>query len=240
MVVQSCAANQEPERIIDPTLDFDYSSKIPAIQAAPLFDGLVFFVELRDGRQNRSRCAQKVVLEHGGRVEEKLNKKVTHVIFNGGTRVNYLKAKKLNLPLLSVLWIQESIEAGRCLPLEAHPATCIEDYEKGKFPSLRKLKSITIRGVEEGIAFQEAKEQRKQKRLERIRRKEEERENRLKQFKAEIVPPLYYEGSPYLEDGRKKKEDPTAKIWEEIKSLGPLRTEFFKVGHFKYLFCQLT
>ena len=63
------------------------------------------------------------------------------------TRYSYsiFQAKKLGVPILSSVYADRCIEAGKLLPPSEYPSLNIEDYDKGKFPSIRKLKSMTIR-----------------------------------------------------------------------------------------------
>jgi len=224
-------ANQELEKANDDIQDDEDIEDLPCTQAVPLFDNLVFFVEVMSGRYNISNITEKKIVEYGGSCVKKLYKRVTHVIFTFGTRVNYLKAKKLGVPILSETFVTECIKAGKIVAASQYPSINIEDYDKGKFPSLRKLKSYTIRPVEERMAIIDEKFKRKKRKEERERQKEEERKKAAKAAqrpKPVYFHPLYYEGSPYVKE--QQPEDKLSKLLEEIKSPSgsPLRMDYFK------------
>jgi microcephalin len=92
----------------------------------PLLEGLTFFVEVRAGRDNRTRGIQTSLRRLGANISEKVTRHVTHVIFRDGTRANFQKAKKLGLPILSLLWVDACKEAGKLVPWEAYPSTSLE------------------------------------------------------------------------------------------------------------------
>jgi microcephalin len=92
----------------------------------PLLEGLTFFVEVREGRDNRTRSIQASLRQLGANISETITRHVTHVIFLNGTRANFEKAKKRGLPILSILWIIACKEAGKLVPWDPYPSSSLE------------------------------------------------------------------------------------------------------------------
>ncbi|MED6235375.1 hypothetical protein ATANTOWER_024648 [Ataeniobius toweri] len=61
-----------------------------------------------DKRANYSNPFIQQLEEMGAQVSKRLNKQVTHVVFNNGHQATWRKAKKMDVQLVSVLWV------GRC------------------------------------------------------------------------------------------------------------------------------
>ncbi len=101
-------------------------SLLLSVQAVPLLEGLTFFVEVREGRDNRTRSIQASLRELGANISETITRHVTHVIFLNGTRANFEKAKKRGLPILSILWIIACKEAGKLVPWDPYPSSSLE------------------------------------------------------------------------------------------------------------------
>ena len=95
-------------------------------QAVPVLEGLTMFVEIRAGRDNRTRAIQQNLRNLGAAISEKVTRHVTHVIFRNGSRANFEKAKRLGRPILSFLWVEACREAGRLVPWDPYPSTSLE------------------------------------------------------------------------------------------------------------------
>jgi microcephalin len=65
----------------------------------------------------------------GASISERVTRHVTHVIFKDGTRANFEKAKRLGLPILSLLWVEACKEAGKLVPWDPYPSTSMERWE---------------------------------------------------------------------------------------------------------------
>ncbi|ETN61253.1 hypothetical protein AND_007075 [Anopheles darlingi] len=72
------------------------------------------YVEVRSETDNRSDGIKQHIASLGARVNERLLKDTTHVIFKDGLLSTYQKAKKMNIPVVSILWI-EACKRHTCL-----------------------------------------------------------------------------------------------------------------------------
>jgi len=62
-------------------------------------------VDVRSGSDNRSKAIEKKIKQYGGSVAENLQPGVTHVIWKEGKASLVERARKQNVPVVSVLWI---------------------------------------------------------------------------------------------------------------------------------------
>ena len=67
--------------------------------------GVCAFVEVRSKCENRSNVIAEELRKLGAQINDKLNVNVTHVVFKDGTNRTWERAKKLDIPLVSVLWV---------------------------------------------------------------------------------------------------------------------------------------
>ncbi|XP_014782751.1 microcephalin [Octopus bimaculoides] len=70
-----------------------------------VLEEVVAYVEVRSKSENRSKEVAIELEKLGARISPKLNNEVTHVIFKDGTKRTWDRAKKLGIPLVSVLWV---------------------------------------------------------------------------------------------------------------------------------------
>ncbi|XP_058178773.1 mediator of DNA damage checkpoint protein 1 [Anopheles ziemanni] len=101
------------------------------------------YVEVRSGTDNRSDGIKEHVASLGAKVNERLLKDTTHVIFKDGLLSTYQKAKKMNIPVVSVLWI-EACKRHMCLmnPDDFNISN-VERYENPElFKRIRRQKSM--------------------------------------------------------------------------------------------------
>lgn len=120
------------------------------IQLDKILDGVVAYVEFRSGHENRSKCVQDVLKTLGAVVSEKLNSRVTHMVFKDGGLATYTKAKKLGIHIVSVTWIEECKKKQKKVDEKLFPSISKEKYESpGLFPKLRKAKSMQPKSDEE-------------------------------------------------------------------------------------------
>lgn len=102
--------------------------------------GVCVYIEVRSGADNRSDGIKDVVASLGAKVNDKLYKDTTHVIFKDGLMSTYQKAKKMNIPVVSILWI-EACKRHLCIMNPANfPISNQERYEN---PEL--FKKIRVR-----------------------------------------------------------------------------------------------
>lgn len=67
---------------------------------------VVAYVEVRSGIDDRTDGIKSVLRALGAKISEKICKSTTHVIFKDGLLSTYQKAVKMNIPIVSVLWIE--------------------------------------------------------------------------------------------------------------------------------------
>ncbi|KAM9364254.1 microcephalin [Pholidichthys leucotaenia] len=75
-----------------------------------------------DKRANYSKAFVKQLEEMGAQVSRTFNKKVTHVVFSNGHQATWMKAKKSNVHLVSVLWVGRCHDDGVHVDEELYPA----------------------------------------------------------------------------------------------------------------------
>ena len=194
-----------------------------ATQNAPILEGAVIFVDFRAENENRGNVIKAKAKELGATIADKLSADATHVIFKDGGRLNYQKAKKLGIPILSAGWLEESKKEGRKMPESHFPSVSIEKYDSpGLFPKMKKMKSMQPKTLDEDFDRASKAQDRKQKMLEKKLLKEQEAQ-KLKNPVTNIqYPPHehYYRGSPHnssrIRQTNSNKESPLHDILQEI------------------------
>uniref|UniRef100_A0A1Q3EZX6 Putative microcephalin n=1 Tax=Culex tarsalis TaxID=7177 RepID=A0A1Q3EZX6_CULTA len=111
--------------------------------------GVCVYIEVRSGADNRSDGIKDVVASLGAKVNDKLYKDTTHVIFKDGLMSTYQKAKKMNIPVVSILWI-EACKRHLCIMNPANFAISNQErYENPDlFKKIRRQKSMQPRAEE--------------------------------------------------------------------------------------------
>lgn len=88
------------------------------------------YVEVLTIEEDRSDKIKTVAAAMGAQVNDKLYKNTTHVIFREGSMTTYKKALKMNIPLVSVTWLEECRKTlSLCDPLRFPPIN-LEPYER--------------------------------------------------------------------------------------------------------------
>uniref|UniRef100_A0A182XYS5 BRCT domain-containing protein n=1 Tax=Anopheles stephensi TaxID=30069 RepID=A0A182XYS5_ANOST len=109
------------------------------------------YVEVRSGTDNRSEGIKEHIASLGAKVNERLLRDTTHVIFKDGLLSTYQKAKKMDIPIVSILWI-EACKRHTCLmnPNDFKISN-LERYENPDlFKRIRRQKSMQP-GAEEAV-----------------------------------------------------------------------------------------
>lgn len=122
---------------------------------------VIVYVEVRFGDENRTASIKEAVAELGATVNDNFNKLVywrrlqkldsfkhshfsfrntTHLIFSNGTQSTYNKAKQLNIPIVSILWIEACKKQLRLVDPSKFSIHNIEQYEN---PELYKKVKVT-------------------------------------------------------------------------------------------------
>jgi len=190
-------------------------------QKAHILLGTSIFVDFRAENENRSNVIKNVARELGAAIADKLGPGVTHVIFKDGSRINYQKAKKSGLPILSAGWLEESKKEGRKMPECQFPSVSLEKYDTpGLFPKAKKMKSMQPKTLDEDFEAVSKAQGRKQKMMEKKQLKEKEAKKLKNPVMKIKYPPHehYYKGSPYdLCKSKKSKSTTDSSLSEVLK-----------------------
>ena len=72
--------------------------------------GVVAYVDVRSDQDNRSEAIERQLLRLGATIVPKLSNDVTHVVFKDGRKLTCERAKRWNLHLVSVLWVERYLK----------------------------------------------------------------------------------------------------------------------------------
>ncbi|XP_052870700.1 uncharacterized protein LOC128276268 [Anopheles cruzii] len=104
---------------------------------------VVVYVEVRSGSDNRSNGIKQHIASLGARVNERLLKDTTHVIFKDGLLSTFQKAKKMNIPVVSILWIEACTRHTCLMNPSEFKISNLERYENPElFKRIRRQKSM--------------------------------------------------------------------------------------------------
>ncbi|XP_074640211.1 uncharacterized protein LOC141898272 [Tubulanus polymorphus] len=120
-------------------------------QDSPILNGVVAYVEVRSGNENRGKGVIAVLRKLGAEIRLRFTNDVTHVVFKEGTKRTVEKAKKKGIKVVSVLWVDSCREKGRLVP----EADFLFSETGGGTPQPRKLKkhrSMQPKDYEEDLA----------------------------------------------------------------------------------------
>ncbi|XP_012154800.1 uncharacterized protein LOC101449922 isoform X2 [Ceratitis capitata] len=108
-----------------------------------LMRDIVVYVEVRTGEDNRSDGVKKVISQLGARVNDKLLRDTTHVIFKDGLLSTYKKAKNWNIPVVSILWIEACKNKRMICEPNDFPISNIDRYENPElYEKMKRHKSM--------------------------------------------------------------------------------------------------
>uniref|UniRef100_A0A182LTF1 BRCT domain-containing protein n=1 Tax=Anopheles culicifacies TaxID=139723 RepID=A0A182LTF1_9DIPT len=101
------------------------------------------YVEVRSGTDNRSEGIKEHIASLGAKVNERLLRDTTHVIFKDGLLSTYQKAKKMNIPIVSILWIEACKRHNCLMNVNDFKISNLERYENPDlFKRIRRQKSM--------------------------------------------------------------------------------------------------
>ncbi|XP_037814580.1 microcephalin isoform X2 [Lucilia sericata] len=104
---------------------------------------IVVYVEVRSGEDNRSAGVRKVIEALGARVNLSLNRDTTHVIFKDGLMSTFKKAKQMNIPIVSILWIEACKNQRRICDPKDYPISNLDRYENPElYTKMKRVKSM--------------------------------------------------------------------------------------------------
>lgn len=108
-----------------------------------IFAKVIIYVEVRTGDDNRSAGIKNHLLRNGITVNEKLYKDTTHVIFKDGLLSTYKNAKKLGIPVTTILWADACLSQRRLVDPEKFKISNLDRYERPElYKRIRRQKSI--------------------------------------------------------------------------------------------------
>uniref|UniRef100_A0A0K8W2B9 Microcephalin n=2 Tax=Bactrocera latifrons TaxID=174628 RepID=A0A0K8W2B9_BACLA len=104
---------------------------------------IIVYVEVRTGEDNRSEGVKKVISQLGARVNDKLLRDTTHVIFKDGLLSTYKKAKNWNIPVVSILWVEACKKKRMICDPNEFPISNIDRYENPElYEKMKRHKSM--------------------------------------------------------------------------------------------------
>ncbi|CAG2056124.1 unnamed protein product, partial [Timema podura] len=117
--------------VLPPVFNQDEENDLPDTQpvSSILFEDVVAYVDVRSGNDDITGGVQAVLKSLGATISHKFTKNVTHVVFKEGLMSTYKKAIKWNIPLVSLMWIEESKKNGKVVPEKLFPPYNMEAYE---------------------------------------------------------------------------------------------------------------
>uniref|UniRef100_A0A1I8PTK2 BRCT domain-containing protein n=1 Tax=Stomoxys calcitrans TaxID=35570 RepID=A0A1I8PTK2_STOCA len=90
---------------------------------------IIVYVEVRSGEDNRSDGVRKVIEALGARVNLKLLRDTTHVVFKDGLMSTFKKARQWGIPIVSILWIEACKTKNRICDPKDYPISNLDRYE---------------------------------------------------------------------------------------------------------------
>ncbi|XP_075169855.1 microcephalin isoform X2 [Haematobia irritans] len=104
-----------------------------SVQEAPdikeVMRDIIVYVEVRSGEDNRSDGVRKVIEALGARVNLKLLRDTTHVVFKDGLMSTFKKARQWGIPIVSILWIEACKTKNRICDPKDYPISNLDRYE---------------------------------------------------------------------------------------------------------------
>ncbi|CRK95594.1 CLUMA_CG009053, isoform A [Clunio marinus] len=108
-----------------------------------VFKNCRIYVEVRTGDDNRSAGIKNRLIRDGIAVNEKLYKDTTHVIFKDGLLSTYKNAKKMGIPITTILWIDACVNQHRLVETEKFKISNLDRYEHPElYKRIRRQKSM--------------------------------------------------------------------------------------------------
>ncbi|XP_063602255.1 uncharacterized protein LOC134778263 [Penaeus indicus] len=108
--------------------------------------GVIAYVEVRMGSDNRSQVIKEQLKVLGAEVRDRLSPDTTHVIFKDGSKATFNRAQKRGLHLVSSLWLEACREKLQRVPEALYPSCSIDTYKTPFFLA----KKLRIRCVTSG------------------------------------------------------------------------------------------
>ncbi|XP_076368116.1 microcephalin [Tachypleus tridentatus] len=103
-----------------------------------ILKGVVACVEVRSGREDRSKAIEQQLQLMGARVVPRLSRDVTHLVFKEGRVATRLKALAKGIHIVSVLWVDSCKKERAHTSEHLYPAHVPESYDSPVATKLRK------------------------------------------------------------------------------------------------------
>lgn len=134
-------AREEQDLITEAEREIKEPPRIKSLKE--VFKNVCVYVEVRTGDDNRTSGIKHVVSQMGCNVNEKLYKDTTHLIFKDGLLSTYNKAKRMNIPIVSLLWIDACKKNRRLVDPQRFPISNKHRYENPElYKKIRRPKSM--------------------------------------------------------------------------------------------------
>lgn len=109
-----------------------------------IFKNCRVYVEIRDKTEDRSAAIRTRLQRNGIPTNEKMYKGTTHVVFKNGLQSTYNNAKKQNIPIVNILWIDACEKQKRLMDTSKYPISELHRYENPElYKKTRCRKSVT-------------------------------------------------------------------------------------------------
>ncbi|XP_055311627.1 microcephalin isoform X2 [Sitodiplosis mosellana] len=90
---------------------------------------VIVYVEVRSGTENRTSGIKSAIANLGAKVNDRLLRNTTHVVFKDGLQSTYNKAKSWNIPIVSILWIEACKKHLILMSPKDYPISNVEKFE---------------------------------------------------------------------------------------------------------------
>ncbi|EDW01520.1 GH20404 [Drosophila grimshawi] len=101
----------------------------PPPTLSEILQDVIVYVEVRTGSDNRSEGVKTIIAKLGAKVNDRLLRNTTHVVFKDGLLSTYKRAKSWNVPIVSILWIEACKVQKRLCETSQFPISNIHLYE---------------------------------------------------------------------------------------------------------------
>ncbi|KAK8390217.1 hypothetical protein O3P69_013061 [Scylla paramamosain] len=125
--------------------------------------GVVAYVEVRVDGENRSAVIKEQLGTLGAKVEARLTRNTTHVIFRDGSKAMFLRARERGLHILSTLWVEACRVSLSRAPESKYPSTSMETYSSDIHIPKKFRRSMHVKNIEEDLKLAEARMRRRKR-----------------------------------------------------------------------------
>ena len=170
---ESAESDLALRRKIYGVIDFLQSPSTPIVsppraqsRQSDVLDGVVAFVDVRSDADNRSEAIERQLQRLGASTVPKLSHDVTHVVYKDGRKLTVEKAKRWNLHLVSVLWVDSCKQTQERVPESLFPINYMNQDSNTPLstPKLKKTKSMQPKDFDVDLANSTERAEKRRKR----------------------------------------------------------------------------